>query len=185
MAAVIVFFECVHDHKFRPAQKTLQNVDKPADVSLVERRVDFVQHTKGTGPELENGHQQRHRRECFFTSAQQRIAKRRFPRWRCDDFNARFEWINAFFQDDVSVSTTEGLSEQFLKVPANGFEGFDKKLSTICVDSDDDFFERLFGLDQILVLFVHFQIAGFQFLQFGQGFDVHSADAADFFCGAT
>ena len=59
-----------------------------------------------------------------------------------DDFDAAFQHVVGFVDDDVSLAAAEQSAEQLLKMAANRFERRQKQLPAVDVDSLNDPLER-------------------------------------------
>ena len=66
----------------------MEQAGQPAHVGLVQRGVHFVQHTEGTGLELEDTHEQRERSQSLFTTRQKQNILQLLARRRGDDFQS-------------------------------------------------------------------------------------------------
>ena len=70
--------------------------------------------------------QQRHAGESFFAAGEERDAARLLARWAGDDFDAAFEYVVGFVDDDIGLAAAEEVAKQFLKVAADCFKRFGK-----------------------------------------------------------
>ena len=80
--------ECVTTTNCVSALMSSEQVGEAADVGLVQRRVDFVEHAEGAGLELEDADQQRQRGERLFAAGEQQHVLQLLARGRGDDVDA-------------------------------------------------------------------------------------------------
>src|SRR5262249_42792275 len=116
------------------------------DVSFVQRGIDFVQHAERAGTAPENGQQQSNTGKRFFAAGQQRNVARLFARWAGDNFDAAFQNVDAFFEDNVCVATAKQLAEQLLEMPFDRFECFGEQPAAVGINTVDDLLQRAFSL---------------------------------------
>ena len=88
-----------------------QRVREPADVRLVERGVDLVEHAERHGPDLEHREQQRHGRQGALTAGEHREGLRLLPRRTGDDLDARRSEVRRIRHRKPRETTAEQLLE--------------------------------------------------------------------------
>ena len=112
------------DDELALLDEALEHGDEAVDVTLIERRVDFVEHAKRTRSHHVNCEEKRHRRHCALASAQQRNTLQLFARRFGRDLNPAVEWIAVIEQRQVRAAAAEEFREHFAKVHVHLGEGF-------------------------------------------------------------
>ena len=62
-----------YHYKLGPIQELFQYRHKPTDIGFIKRCIDFIEHAKRAWAELEDSHDQGDCRQCFLTTAQERV----------------------------------------------------------------------------------------------------------------
>src|SRR6185369_6448135 len=83
-----------------------------------------------------------------------------------DDFNAAFQNVVDFVDNNVGFATAKQPSEQLLKVAADRLQRRQKQLPAVDVDALNNPLQRCFGLDQVSVLRRKLLESGFNLVQF-------------------
>ena len=97
-----------------------QHLDEPADVRIVERRVDFVEQAERARLVFEDREHQRDRRERLLAARQQLNALQPLARRRGDDVDAALERIVLVEQREAGAAAAEQRAERRLEVRLDG-----------------------------------------------------------------
>ena len=89
---------------------------KPAHVGLVQRRIHLVQHAERTRLELKDPHQQAHRCQRLFSTAQQKHVLHLLARRRRNQVNAAFRGVRFIGQIHRCLPAAEQLHKRVGKV---------------------------------------------------------------------
>src|SRR6266852_4801640 len=100
---------------------------------LIERGVDFVHHAKRAGIQQEEGENQRHRAQRFFTARQQANFLDLLASGLDEDIDASFEYVACFGQFEPALATAQKLGEQFGKIPGRAFERLGEALARLAI----------------------------------------------------
>ncbi len=89
-----------------------------------------------------------------------------FAGWRGDNIDSRLQDVQAFLEHDVGVAAAEDAAEEALEIGSDRLQAFGKQASAIGVDFVDDAGQRIFGVDQVLVLIGQRRVALLQRFDF-------------------
>jgi len=108
-------------------QHRAQHLDEPADVGVVERRVDLVEQAEGARFVLEEPEHQRDGRQGLLAAREQLDALEPLA-WRLrDDFDAALERIVLVEERQAGAAAAEQRVEALLEVQVDGGEGSEKR----------------------------------------------------------
>ena len=94
----------------------LEHLDEPADVGIVERRVDLVEQAERARAVLEDREHQRHRGQRLLAARQQLHALQPLARRLGDDVDAALELIVLVEQRQAGAAAAEQRRERLLEV---------------------------------------------------------------------
>src|SRR5262249_9542973 len=146
------FFRVGDDDKLRPLEEFSEDGDEAFNVGFVECGVDFVEHAEGTGTTAKDCQQEGDASESFFAAGKKRNTARLLAGGPSNNFDAAFQDVDPFFQNDVGLTATKQFAEQLLEMAADGFQGFGEEAAAVGVDAGDDLLERALGFGEIFVL---------------------------------
>ena len=129
-----------------------QHLDEAADVGIVERRVDLVEHAERARLELEHAEHQRDRGERLLAAREQLNALQPLARRLRDDLDAALERIGFVEQRQPGAAATEQRAERLLKIAVDGEERFRETLTRRFVDPPDRFARLRDRFDEIVAL---------------------------------
>ncbi len=115
----------------------------------------------------------------FSPPLKQRDAPRLLARRPGDDLDAAVENVDVLLQHDVGVAAAEQVAEERLEMALDRLERLGEQPPAVGVDLVDDLFQRRLGRRQVLVLVGEGLVAGFELLEFFQGFEVDVAEIVD------
>ena len=105
-------------------QEVLQGIHKTSDVTIIQRRIQFVKQTEGRGFNQEDGKEQRHRRHGAFATREQANRLRLLSGRTGNDVNTAFQRIFRIFQEDQPrFAAMEETGKHLFKVRVGPFEG--------------------------------------------------------------
>ncbi len=123
-----------------------------ADVGLVERGVDFVEHAEGRGLELEDADQQRERGEGLLSAREQEDVLQLLARGRGDEVDAGLVAVLGVGELHVGLAAAEELGEGDGEVLVDDLEGLVELGVGDVVDLLDGGLGVLDGVEQVLAL---------------------------------
>ena len=108
------------DDELRAVEHAAQHLDEPADVGVVERRVDLVEQAERARLVAEDREHQRDRGQRLLAAGEQLHALQALARRRGDDVDAAFERIAFVEQRDAGAAAAEQRRERLLEVGVDG-----------------------------------------------------------------
>src|ERR1700686_289158 len=131
---------------------TAQHLHEPADIRIVERRVDLIEQTERTWLVLKQPEHERDCRERLLAAGQQLHALQGLA-WRLrDDFDAALERIALVEQGEAGAAAAKESTEGEVEVVIDCRERLRKALAGRLIDALDGFAGPRDGVDEILAL---------------------------------
>ena len=128
---------------------------------------------------LEHAEHQRQGGHGLLPAGKQRQAAQLFSGRACQNVYAGFEDVVGICQDDIGAASAEELSEQFLEVHPDAFEGFHELIAAFLVDPPDELVELLAGILDVAQLCGKKFTALFELLLLADGVEVDIAEPLD------
>ena len=127
-------------------------VEQPAEVGVVERRLDLVHDVERARPRLEDGHQQGDRGQRALAAGQQRQPLDLLARRPGLDLDAGGEHVGRVGEDQAALAAGEQPREDALELAGRVVVGRGEDLLDPLVDLADDVEQVAAGLLQVLEL---------------------------------
>src|SRR5712692_3915881 len=129
-----------------------QHFHEPADVGVVERRVDLVEEAERARLVLEEAEHERDGGERLLAARQELDVLEPFPRWLRDDLDPALERIVLVEQREAGAAAAEERAEGCLEVQVDRRERVGKAPARRLVDALDRFTGLRDRVDQVLAL---------------------------------
>ena len=165
------------DDELRAVDEAVEHLDEAADVRLVERRVEFVEHAERAGLDHVDREQQRDGGHRALATGEQRDRLQLLAGRLGDDLDAGFERVALVEQHEVGLAL---LAEEFLEHVAEvdlrtWAKVSEKQALGFLVDALDDFEQLGLRGDQVVVLVAQEVVAFLEFLELLDGIEVDRA----------
>ena len=161
------------DQELRGLGELLQYPNKAASVLLIERGIDFVQDTEGTGTSFEQCKNHRDGRQRSFASGQQFEAGDSLSWWTSFHLDSRHQRIFALLQFEVGNTPAEHQTEDLLEVLTHLREGFEEAGPALIIESFHRLADQVPGAGQICHFLCDRRMPGFFRLQFLHRLQIH------------
>ena len=157
----------------------LQHLDEPADVGVIQRRVDFVEQAEGAWTVFEDGEHQSHRGERLFAARQELDALKPFSRRLRDDVDTAFELVAFVEQHKAGAAAAEKRRERLLEILIDDGKRFFESFFRGLVDPANRLPGRGNRIDQILALRRQERVSRLEIVELINGHHVDRAHAFD------